>query len=228
MASDHSPIILSTAISPRKKKRRFSFEYMWLRELECTNIVEETWKRSYSGSEAFHLVSKLKHLAHDLSKWIKAHCGSVGKRIREMEQDLASLQKERTLRAGLSDLLHNEQVLWAQRAHQLWLVNGDKNTRYFHALVSHIRSRNRITHIKDSQGNWIEDYQTIKYHAVSYFSTLYSNQTLSSDEPDFDDILFQANIPKLSKQHIQELIKSLLKIEIENGVFQLKGDKVPG
>lgn len=96
------------------------------------------------GSEAFQLSQKLKNLLKDLVEWNRIKYGSIGKRIKDIETEVASLQKdsnsiptkeilrERSLIDDLEKLFHDEQILWAQRAHQLWLINGDRNTRYFH------------------------------------------------------------------------------------------------
>ena len=37
-----------------------------------------------------------------------------------------------------------QQMKWAQKARQLWLTNGDKNTSYFHMIVTNKRMRRRI------------------------------------------------------------------------------------
>ncbi|GMY22523.1 reverse transcriptase, partial [Fagus crenata] len=62
--------------------------------------------------------------------------------------------KEREVREHLEDLLNREQILWAQKAKINWDLNGDRNTRYFQAMVKTRRRRNSIVQLKNDQDQW--------------------------------------------------------------------------
>ena len=42
------------------------------------------------------------------------------------------------------------------KSHITWLVEGDKNTSFYHTLALVCRRRNRISCLKESVGNWIQ------------------------------------------------------------------------
>ena len=65
------------------------------------------------------------------------------------------------LRRDINDLLDDEEIYWSQRAKALWLKEGDKNTKFFHAQASERRKNNAITGIWDSQGRWCNEQDNI-------------------------------------------------------------------
>lgn len=71
-----------------------------------------------------------------------------------------------------------------------------------------------------------DDSRGIKNIAVNFLSNLYSKQCTNVDNQDIDSLILMVSIPKLPENHVRDINKPLLKIEVEN--FQLKGDKIPG
>ena len=47
-----------------------------------------------------------------------------------------------------------QKIIWAQKTMKTWLINGDKNTQYFHTLVNQHKTKKRILQIQDSNGVW--------------------------------------------------------------------------
>lgn len=62
----------------------------------------------------------------------------------------------------------------SEKARQLWLVQGDHSTKYFHAMVNKRRIQNRINQIRDPSGRWIENYSQIEHMAKAYFTNVFS------------------------------------------------------
>ena len=48
------------------------------------------------------------------------------------------------LKKKLAAAYKDEEVYWSKKVRQKWLVEGDKNTKFFHACVAGRRKRNRI------------------------------------------------------------------------------------
>ena len=77
--------------------------------------------------------------------------GRIQNQINLLEHQLAELydkqwdkqNREKTihLRLTMEQLMECQEIKLAQKAHQLWLLNGDKNTKYFHLLLAQKRAR---------------------------------------------------------------------------------------
>ena len=76
----------------------------------------------------------------------------------------------------LSNALKAEEMFWRQKSRVLWLREGDRNSKYFHALVKQRRARNRITQLLDENGNVVEDEEGLVAIATSYSDKFLSLQ----------------------------------------------------
>ncbi|KAF7822170.1 reverse transcriptase [Senna tora] len=92
-----------------------------------------------------------------------------------------------------------EELLWAQKSRQMWLMHGDRNTKYFHTLVKKRRVNNRISRIKLDNGQWTQSYSEMENVVVDYFSNVYTND---QDVPinRICQSLLYLDIPKLTNQ----------------------------
>ncbi|XP_022571217.1 uncharacterized protein LOC111213686 [Brassica napus] len=76
-------------------------------------------------------------------------------------------------------------MFWRQKSRVLWLRKGDRNSKYFHALVKQRRARNRITQLLDENGNVVEDEEGLVAIATSYFRQIFE----FSNQEDIADVL---------------------------------------
>ena len=75
----------------------------------------------------------------------------------------------------LSTALKTEEMFWRQKSRILWLRKGDRNSKYFHALVKQRRARNRITQLLDGNGNMVDDEEGLVVIATSYFRQIFES-----------------------------------------------------
>ncbi|XP_048605797.1 uncharacterized protein LOC125583207 [Brassica napus] len=75
----------------------------------------------------------------------------------------------------LSAALKAEEMFWRQKSRVLWLREGDRNSKYFHALEKQRRARNRITQLLDENGNIVEDEEGLVAIATSYFRQIFES-----------------------------------------------------
>lgn len=85
-----------------------------------------------------------------------------------MGREINELQKE------INDLLENKEIMWQQRSRVQWLGLGDHNTKYFHSKASERRKKNTIVSLRDENGIWCDNKESIATVAVSYFKILYT------------------------------------------------------
>ena len=62
---------------------------------------------------------------------------------------------ERKLRFEYAEVAKIKEEFWAIKARILWLVEGDRNTSFYHTSTLVHRKRNRIICMKDRMGSWL-------------------------------------------------------------------------
>ena len=100
--------------------------------------------------------------------------------IQDSIDSLEAVRKEKTVREELEVLLNREETMWAQKARSNWILNGDRNTRYFQTVVRQRRARSRILHIKDEEGLLFEDPMEIENRVANHFKSSYEDIALLS------------------------------------------------
>ena len=80
--------------------------------------------------------------------------------------DEASIRQLKELKATLSHRLDQEATYWRQRLKFFWLMDGDSNTRFFHASSSARKKKNEIIGLINEEGDWVQTDEGIQRVAV--------------------------------------------------------------
>ena len=84
-----------------------------------------------------------------------------------------NLELEAALSLELDDWLLRDELRLKQKSRELWLKEGDQNSRFFHLSTLVQRRRNRIKEIKLEDGSWINNRYDIQSYFEENFKTLY-------------------------------------------------------
>ncbi|KAK9988334.1 hypothetical protein SO802_028573 [Lithocarpus litseifolius] len=105
------------------------------------------------------------------------------------------------------------------------MVQGDRNTSFYHVSTLIRRKHNKILNLKDSQGEWINDLTTVMEHVRNSFSKLFSTELLSSplSSPSVD-----ITSPQLSSSESHNISLPVSNEEIKNALWSLKAFKSLG
>lgn len=116
--------------------------------------------------------------------------------------------------------------MWKQKSRELWLFEGDKNTKFFHASTVIRRRRNFIAGIAREDDLWIKDRVGIGNYFVQNFVEMFS----SSNPP--LDAVFDNNLSSLvdwvvSCEDNLALCTSPNELEIKETVWSIHPLKSP-
>ena len=71
-------------------------------------------------------------------------------------------------------VLDQERDLWMLKSRINWMVQGDRNTSFYHVSALARRKRNHIASIKDEGGCWITEEGGVMEHFRRGFISLYT------------------------------------------------------
>lgn len=139
---------------------------------------------------------------------------------------MRDVKKEKKFREEIENLMAKEEILWAQKARSDWIVQGDRNTKYFQTIVKQRRARNRILHLKSENGNLTDNIDEIEMILVGHFRDRFTETNPRTIQSILEE-LESLPVPKLDQQQQFQLDKPIADAEIELAVFQLGPHKSP-
>lgn len=180
-----------------------------------------------------NIVKTLSSLSKDLIRWKKKKIRKVEDVIRSTKADLESIRsrapsansiiKEFDLITKLDEYLAKEEDLWRQNSRELWLKEGDRNTKFFHSITFNRRRRNRIVRIKNSVGIWLNNKVDIGFEICNRLKGIMS----LVGSRDFS-LIKELIRPVVSHDENTNLIAIPSEEEIKCVVFNLSSLKAPG
>lgn len=77
----------------------------------------------------------------------------------------------------MNDILTQEDMYWRQKARCKWHIEGERNTKYFHAMVVEKRRKNRVLQLKLGDGEWCSDEELLRNTARDFYKALYTKES---------------------------------------------------
>ena len=114
------------------------------------------------------------------------------------------------LRGGENEWLEREELKWKQKSRDLWLREGDRNSKLFHASTLVHRRRNFIAEIQLNNGQWIHSREDIEQYFATQFQEVYQ-----TDHPQIPQDLEGLMSPCISDAENMELACSSSPQEIK-------------
>lgn len=134
-----------------------------------------------------------------------------------------SLEKlEQWLMLEVDGILEQEESFWRQKARTKWVIQGERNTRYVHAMVIDRRRKSRIKQLKREDKSWCTKEQELQQVAHDFYQKLYSRDAPSGCNP------HTWYFPTLNRNNTWWLNRQVTAPEVKTAMFQLGAQKAPG
>ncbi|XP_019156592.1 PREDICTED: uncharacterized protein LOC109153209 [Ipomoea nil] len=225
-SSDHCALLVDVRKGPeRVAMRKFRFENAWLLEEGCAKVVEEAWQ----CSRDLNFQDRLVRCGERLWKWGGEYHRRFGARIKTLRRILHQLKEDRDPHAveqfgaaefELEGLLKAEEVFWKQRSKQLWLKQGDSNTKFFHRTATARRRNNTLLHIKDHSGDWAEG-PGMQAEIIRYFNDIFGANTCTAS-------IFDRVRARVTAEMNVSMSLPFTITDVKIAVFDMAPDKSPG
>ncbi|KAH0915919.1 hypothetical protein HID58_030365, partial [Brassica napus] len=200
--SDHAPCLFRMPAIRRQVIKPFKFFHHVIDHPEYAETVTEAWNfGQITGTDQYKLVRSLKLLKRPLRSLNKRHFSGISQRVKAQRERVDELQRrlltlpdastareEHSERDKLNILLNAEEKYYKQRSRVRWANLGDRNTPFYHRMVSHHASRNHIHFLKDGNENLLYGIEDIKAHAADYFQGILGSTDLPFSAATTEDL----------------------------------------
>ena len=122
-------------------------------------------------------------------------------------------------------MLNQEEEIWPLKSRVNWLVQGDRNTNFYHVSTLVRRKRNQILVIKDLVDECIFEERAIKKHIRNGFEGIYTSYFLCVTRVAPSISQWQVS---LSKEEKQSIGGAASEDEIKAALLLLEAFKAPG
>lgn len=180
--SDHRVVIvrMKKKFAPNRKRRPFRFLASWLHHEDFPHFMSCAWPR------AGQWCNQINSLHGALDSWNKQVFGDIFARKRRLVRRLENVANRLTsvpsvelelahkrIWGEYEQVLIQEEMLWFQKSRSKWLMEGDRNTRFFHGVTAIRRRKNSIDLLQDRDGNWVGDPSRLEEMVSNYFKSYF-------------------------------------------------------
>ena len=175
----------------------FRFENCWFQRPDLKDIIKKVWEKNYRGSRLHRWQEKFRLLRKSLKGWDRNVRGKYKKnrkriafRLDELDRKGESLginANDRAEQIHLQDqlrvMVREEEAKWLQRSKEIELMEGDNNTKFYHAKANGRRRKTSIVRLFQDEGV-IEGQQNLKTYITDFYKNLFgqpNNNTILLD-----------------------------------------------
>ncbi|CAH9148298.1 unnamed protein product [Cuscuta epithymum] len=235
---DHTATVVSILNSTSTRPRAFKFFNMWTQHHAFTNLVLQNWNITIIGTAQYRIVRKLKLLKQPLKNLNKLEFGHISSKAKVAKEEFKRLnrlwlasphnseikEQLKEARGKAIFLGEAECSFFQQKAKATHILEADRGTRYFHAIVKRNASRNAITSITLEDGTFTNSVNQVGNEFVKFFIDLFGTRmnNLSIDH----SVLGTG--PLIEPSVHDSLLSPITNEEIKDALFDIGDDKAPG
>ena len=231
--SNHCPVLLRLNRGQVVNfPRPFLFQPMWLSHPDFPEVVREAW------ASPTRLPVAVSTFVDKARIWNKNVFGNLFHRKKRVLARLGGIQTamsinpnnflvnlERDLRAKYHEIAKLEEEFWDMKSRITWLVEGDRNTSFYHTSALARRRKNCISCMKDSVGNWIQGEREIADYIRKGYAELFTSSQYYAFRSAWNPPFWNNCINEVE---VENLIQPISNDDISAGLWLLKAFKAPG
>ncbi|CAA0810710.1 Unknown protein, partial [Striga hermonthica] len=212
--------------------KKIRFDSNWIKKEGIGDVIKEAWNQQQEGTPMFRVHEKIKTTRLALLIWnrgIHTNAEHKIKRLSSQLEDMKDLGGNRDwmewdkLKKELDKAYEQEESFWKQRSRNQWLKEGDRNTRFFHALTLQRRKKNAITRLIDREGEVRESQEEITACVLDFYKLFFTSEGSGRE-----NLLLPLLPQVISEEDNNNLIAKVEESEIKEALFSLNPDKSPG
>lgn len=112
--------------------------------------------------------------------------------------------------------------MWFQKSRTKWLQFGDRNTKFYHAVTTIRRRRNRYESLQNEQGEWVDHLEQLAKMATNYFKNLFQ------EDCNCVEYGLHGAFPTIQEEEQKDLERPVTNLEILQTINRMGGLKAPG
>lgn len=116
----------------------------------------------------------------------------------------------------LEVVLNQKESMWFQKSKKNWIMEGDRNTRYYHTKAVTRRLKNKILALRNSLGDWGEDQFCLKQIACDFYRGLFREEV-----PVRCKLVTSTSYPRLDEYGVDSLGMLASNKEIKDAFFSM-------
>ncbi|XP_041015027.1 uncharacterized protein LOC121257846 [Juglans microcarpa x Juglans regia] len=221
-----------------------NLEYLIRKSLDHSPMVvklsrfssRDVWERPVYGLGLVKLAAKLKRTKVALRAWNASVFGRVDQNIKLLEERLVCLESQ--LQLNYSEDIESEYLIsklelevWEKReearltqiAKKNWLMEGDKNSKFFHVMVSQRRRSSSVAQMVLENGMVLSSPGVVHAGVVEYFREFLS-EVIEMQRTDLHGLMHL----EVSLIENEELCSSPMEEEVRAAVFSIPEQSSPG
>jgi hypothetical protein len=229
--SDHHPILISLFRHFHVGgARAFRFESAWQLDKSYNDMLAACWDKNR------HVHDNLQALQHNIKEWKFLSFDTVIERKKELMARIGGIQKsmytggnlrwlrglEKKLQSELAEILKKEEMMWFQRSRAKWLMDGDRNTRYYHLKTINRRRYNNVIMLRNDVGEWVEDPVQLQSMVNNFYYDLFSKSNERWEWMQAD-----VTFPILNRETFDMLGMPIEDQEVKKALFSMSPWKAP-
>ncbi|KAL9237106.1 hypothetical protein vseg_011694 [Gypsophila vaccaria] len=210
---------------------------MWGKSEEFGPLLRRNWRRDLQGYPMYTLTRNLKSLKHalkDLNKRyfsdIEARAATQEHKVKVLQEDIGRdptrerIEEEYEALQELKKVTEARDEYMAQKLKGKWVLEGDANTTYFHAILKGRRDQNKVRLLEDMDGVICDNPQAIKTAFLNYYQNILG-QSHSTSKVHKKIINYG---PRCNAEMVQLLLQLVTGEEVKATLLSIPDTKSPG